>query len=148
MKSFRTHLVLPVALLIIFSCSQPTSFSTVTEEQAIRDVLRLQTEAWNTGTLEEFMAGYWKSDSLLFVGSKVTHGWDSTLARYKRNYPDKAAQGTLRFEILKLNFISPDACLITGKFFLTRANDNPTGLFTLVFRKKEGKWVIVYDHTS
>lgn len=130
------------------SCDQPAPFSAAIEEQAIREVLRLQTEAWNSGTLEEFMDGYWQSDSLLFVGSKITHGWDSTLARYKRNYPDRAAQGTLRFEILRLSFISPDACLITGKFFLTRSNDSPSGLFTLVFRKKQGKWLIVYDHTS
>ena len=36
----------------------------------------------------------------MFIGSKgITYGWDSTLARYKRNYPDKATMGKLTFEL-------------------------------------------------
>ena len=118
------------------------------EEATIRQVLADQEEAWNKGSLEDFMRGYWQSDSLMFIGSKVTQGWDSTLARYKRNYPTPEARGTLTFTILNVQFLSSDACLVTGRFLLTRANDAPTGLFTLVFRKKEEHWVIVYDHTS
>jgi hypothetical protein len=85
---------------------------------------------------------------VLFIGSKITSGWDSTLVRYKRSYPDKAAMGKLRFEILRMDFISADSYLVTGKYFLTREKDNPSGIFTLLFKKKKGSWVIVYDHTS
>ena len=94
------------------------------------------------------MKGYWKSDSIYFIGSKITAGWDSTLVRYKKSYPDAAAMGKLRFEILMMDFVSADACLVTGKYFLTREKDNPSGIFTLLFRKKNGAWLIVYDHTS
>jgi hypothetical protein len=118
------------------------------EEIAVRKVLQLQQDAWNEANIEAFMKGYWKSDSITFIGSEITQGWDATLARYKKSYPDQAAMGKLRFEILRVNFISKDACMITGKYFLTRANDAPNGIFTLLFRKKEGQWVIVYDHTS
>jgi hypothetical protein len=38
--------------------------------------------------------------------------------------------------------------LVTGRYFLQRKTDNPSGVFTLLFRKKKGKWVVVYDHTS
>lgn len=103
---------------------------------------------WNGADIDAYMVGYWKSDSLLFIGSKITSGWDNTLARYKKNYPTKEAMGTLRFEILRIDFISTGAYLVTGKYFLTRITDNPNGVFTLLFRKKEGKWVVVYDHTA
>ena len=140
-----------VLALTIFSCtSHPTSskIDLKAEETSIRLVLQNQVEDWNKANIEGFMQGYWKSDSILFIGSKITHGWDSTLARYKRSYPDEATMGKLRFELMDIKFITADACLVTGKYFLTREKDNPHGIFTLLFRKKEGKWVIVYDHTS
>ncbi len=118
------------------------------DEKAIRTVLDKQVIAWNEANIDEFMKGYWKSDSILFIGRKITSGWDSTLIRYKKGYPDKAAMGKLRFEILRMDFASSEACLVTGKFFLTREKDNPSGIFTLLFKKKKGQWVIVYDHTS
>ncbi len=118
------------------------------DEMAIRTVLDKQVAAWNEVNIDEFMKGYWKSDSLLFIGRKITSGWDSTLIRYKKSYSDKAAMGKLRFEVLRLDFISQEACLVTGKYFLTREKDSPNGIFTLLFKKKKGQWVIVYDHTS
>jgi len=118
------------------------------DEALIRQVLSKQVNAWNEANIEEFMKGYWKSDSILFIGRKITSGWDSTLLRYKKSYPDKAAMGKLRFEILRMDFASANACLVTGKFFLTREKDNPSGIFTLLFKKKKGQWLIVYDHTS
>jgi len=137
------------ALLVLASCNNtPSTTDKTSDDFAIRTVLNNQVVAWNKGDIESFMKGYWKSDSIFFIGKKITSGWDSTLARYKKSYPDKAAMGKLRFEILQLNFVSTDACLVTGKFFLTREKDNPHGIFTLLFKKKKGSWVIVYDHTS
>ena len=140
-----------VLALTIFSCTSHQTSSTIdlkAEETSIRLVLQNQVEDWNKANIEGFMQGYWKSDSILFIGSKITHGWDSTLARYKRSYPDETTMGKLRFELMDIKFITADACLVTGKYLLTREKDNPHGIFTLLFRKKEGKWVIVYDHTS
>src|SRR5271154_6944520 len=93
---------------------------------AIRRVLDQQVAAWNRGDINKFMEGYWKSDSILFIGSEIATGWESTLARYKRSYPDKAAMGILKFEILRIDFISSDSYLVTGKYFLTRAKDSPS----------------------
>ncbi|MBS1681919.1 MAG: nuclear transport factor 2 family protein [Bacteroidetes bacterium] len=143
--------LLPLILLSIVSCtsnSKQAKMDKTSDDVAIRQVLNNQVVAWNNADIETFMQGYWKSDSILFIGSKITSGWDSTLTRYKKSYPDKAAMGSLRFEILKMDFIAADACLVTGNFFLTREHDNPHGIFTLLFRKKNGNWVIVYDHTS
>ncbi len=85
----------------------------------------------------------------MFIGSKgITYGWDSTMARYKRNYPDKAAMGILSFDLLELKQLSPDYYFVVGKFTLLRDRDTPTGHFDLLFKKINGKWLIMSDHTS
>ncbi|MCX8491324.1 MAG: DUF4440 domain-containing protein [Cyclobacteriaceae bacterium] len=143
----KTFLVCVLLLISNFSIAQKNS-EQFREGNAIRVVLAQQVADWNTFNIEGFMGGYWRSDSLLFIGAKITHGWDSTLARYKKSYPTKDAMGILRFEIIRLQFAAADACLVTGRYFLQRKTDNPSGVFTLLFRKKKGKWVVVYDHTS
>jgi len=121
--------------------------TTVAEKQ-IRHLLADQQKAWNAGDLEAFMAGYWKSDSLQFIGKNIRHGWQATLDGYKKGYPDKAAMGELRFDIWQTIQLADDAYLVSGKYTLIREKDQPSGPFTLIFRLKAGKWVIVYDHTS
>jgi hypothetical protein len=147
-----TKIVTLSFLTLLASCQQAAQKeakkSNPLDEKLIREVLDKQVAAWNETDIEGFMQGYWKSDSLLFIGSKITNGWDSTLARYKRSYPDKAAMGTLRFEIMRMDFISSDSYLVTGKYFLMREKDNLNGVFTLLLKKKREKWVVVYDHTS
>ncbi|MEI9918329.1 MAG: nuclear transport factor 2 family protein [Bacteroidota bacterium] len=132
-----------IFVVVFIGCSAKKS-----EEGAIRELLGKQQTAWNQGNVEEFMKGYWKSDSLMFIGSRITYGWDSTLARYHKAYPDRAAMGELTFTFYSFKFISDDACLVTGRFHLKRTVDEPTGMFTLLLRKKNGEWMIVYDHTS
>jgi len=107
-----------------------------------------QVAAWNEGNLEKFMETYWKSDSLQFIGSQITSGWQATLDGYKLRYPNVAMIGKTRFEILRILPISSHASLVTGKFFLTRESGDVKGIFTVVVKKINGNWVVIYDHTS
>lgn len=114
----------------------------------IKKVLSAQQKAWNEGNIEVFMQGYWPSDSLTFIGSKgLTYGWKKTLDNYKKSYPDKTTMGKLQFDILKLDILSADAAILIGRYTLIREKDQPTGLFTLVWKKIDGKWVIISDQT-
>ena len=120
-----------------------------TDEQAIRAVMYKQVREWNNGNIPAFMETYAKTDSLMFIGSKgITYGWDSTLARYKRNYPDKATMGKLSFELKELKQLSERYYYIVGKFILDREKGNVSGHFDLLFEKINGKWFIIADHTS
>jgi len=120
-----------------------------TDERTIREVLSNQVDCWNAGDLECFMEGYWKSDDLIFIGSKgVTYGWQKTLDNYKKSYPDKAAMGTLTFDLILLEPLSEDFWSVIGKWTLKRKQDEPTGHFTLIFRRLGNDWVIVSDHSS
>lgn len=118
-------------------------------EAAIRRVMDDQAAAWNRGDIEAFMAGYWRSDKLVFVsGDKVTRGWQQTLDNYKRSYDTRAKMGTLTFSDLEFSILSKNAAIVLGSWALKRETDNPKGKFTLTFRKFKDGWRIVMDHTS
>lgn len=119
------------------------------DENQIRQILQLQTEAWNRGDIDSFMAGYWKSDETAFVGANgIARGWQAVLDRYKKNYPDRKAMGQLTFSNLEVHVTCPDAAFAIGQFELKRENDKPAGIFTLDFRKFSEGWRIIVDHTT
>lgn len=119
------------------------------DETIIRKMLADQTVEWNKGKIESFMQGYWKSDSLLFVGkSGPNYGFRKTLENYKKGYPDTAAMGKLSFDILKVTRLSPDYFFVLGKWMLKRSIGDLSGHYTLLFRKIKGEWKIVVDHSS
>ena len=138
-------------LLLLFSLfGAPLFAQTSADRRTILGILNRQTTDWNAGHVEAFMNGYWKSDSLTFVGKVgITYGYEATLSNYKRRYPDRASMGTLKFTILKVEFPAKDVAYIIGKFHLTRPQvGDAEGHFTLLWRKLGGKWVIVSDHSS
>jgi len=119
------------------------------DKQAIMKVLETQRIAWNKGDIDAYMQGYWKSDSLMFIGHTApAYGWQQTLAGYKKAYPDKAAMGQLTFGIMKVDILDPTNAFVLGTWHLKREKDAPGGYFTLWFRKIDGEWKIVCDHTS
>ena len=136
------------ACLLLFALNAG-AFADETDLAAIKRTLADQVAAWNRGDIPGFMDGYWKSEKLRFAsGGSITHGWQTTLERYLKRYPDKAAMGTLTFTDHEVTQLAPDAALVFGKWELQRAHDKPWGLYTLVLRKLEGRWLIVSDHTS
>lgn len=133
-----------ICLLISIS-----SYAQKSDAQEILSILDQQTVAWNAGNINEFMKGYWHSDSLMFIGkSGITYGYDNTLNNYKRNYPDTAHMGKLTFHTMKVERLSNDAFFVVGKWQLDRSVGNASGHYSLIFRKIKGKWMIVSDHSS
>ncbi|GAB4334588.1 MAG: hypothetical protein OHK0038_11820 [Flammeovirgaceae bacterium] len=115
----------------------------------IQKVLEKQQEAWNDGNLEKFMKGYYQSENLKFIGkSGVTYGWEATLARYKKAYPDKKAMGKLTFEIISIEKIEKKSVFVIGKWTLKKDDGEVTGHFSLLWKKIKGEWLIVADHSS
>lgn len=126
-----------------------TTFGFTQDREAIIKVLDDQRIAWNKGDIEGFMQGYWKSDSLLFVGKTApVYGWQQTLDRYKKSYPGKAGMGELTFDIMKVSVLDDTNAFVLGGWHLKLTNSAPGGYFTLWFRKIDGEWKIVCDHTS
>lgn len=119
-------------------------------EKEILSILNRQTQFWNAGDIPSFMKGYWESDSLMFIGKNgITYGYAQTLANYLKNYPSVEDMGKLNFDIKKTTLLSSEACFVIGKWHLKRSQKGDlSGHFTLLFRKLNGTWVIVADHSS
>lgn len=118
------------------------------DEIAIRNAMNLQITAWNNGNIDTFMTTYWNNDSVLFVSKPPVWGWQATLDRYKKTYPDTAAMGKLSFDLMQLKQLSNEYYFVLGAWHLKRSIGDVGGYFTLLFRKIDGKWLIVADHSS
>ena len=139
------HILLTLTLLLL--CA--TSFGQNKDEQAIRHVLNTQAQQWNKGNIDGYMRGYWHSDSLIFIGKNgPEYGYDNTLKRYKKAYPDAAHMGQLTLTIKSMKRLSPEYYFVIGGWALQRSAGNVSGNFTLLFRKVSGQWVIITDHSS
>jgi len=137
-------LLIITILTITISCNSNNS----SEKDGIMNVMNIQEQAWSDGSVDDFMKGYWQSDSLMFVGKNgIKYGWETTLDNYKKSYPDKSAMGKLEFDVIKLE-VNGSSAFMLGKWSLIRENDNPNGYFDLYWKKLDGKWVITIDHTS
>ena len=131
----------------VFICM--TSFAQDKNEQAIRKILDEQNKEWNKGDLEQFMKGYWKNDSLVFIGKNgPVFGYSNALNNYRKNYRDTVIMGKLSFEIMTVKKLSDEYYFVTGKFFLKRSIGDAKGVYTLLCRKINGQWKIVVDHSS
>lgn len=137
-------------LLVAFSLFSINCFcQSKTDVSEVKDAMKKQEVAWNKADIEGFMVYYWKSDSLKFIGSKgITYGWQKTLYNYKKSYPTPDAMGVLTFENNTIEQLSPTKIFVIGKWNLKRKEGDVGGHYTLLWKKQNGKWVIVVDHTS
>ena len=124
-------------------------FGQTGEEKSIRQLLKVQTESWNRGDIEDFMQTYWKSDSLIFIGkSGVRFGWQETLNNYKKGYPDTTAMGKLSFDIIRVKKLSSEYYYVVGKWMLKRTIGDLSGHYDLLLKRIKGSWYIIADHSS
>ncbi|MBL4704897.1 MAG: nuclear transport factor 2 family protein [Flavobacteriales bacterium] len=110
-----------------------------------------QQNAWNSGSLDRFMIGYWKSDSLKFIGkSGLNTGWQKTLDNYKKSYPTPDSMGILQFDNISIEQLDVNVGLVIGKWTLFREilGDTLSGHYSLNWQLRDGEWVIIADHSS
>jgi ketosteroid isomerase-like protein len=144
-----TRLIRLAAALFVISFPAARAADPTAIQSAVRAVLDQQVKDWNAGDIEKFMRGYDRSEKTRFAsGGNITLGWQAVMDRYRRTYSDKAAMGTLTFSDIDITVASDDSALVFGRWHLKRDKDEPSGLFTLLFRKTTDGWRIVHDHTS
>src|ERR1700722_15139143 len=88
--------------------------------QAIRAAMDKQVADWNRGDLEAFATGYKNSPDILFIGSKISRGYDQMLNTYRTNYSTKEKMGTLSFTQLEVQPLDEHFATVTGHFHLER----------------------------
>ncbi len=127
--------------------------------EAAAAVLATQAEAWNAGDLEAFCAVY--SDDAVYLSSTgITRGKPAILERYKQRFPDPAAMGSLRFDIVETRPAAGVEFTLLGdaapsrvhgisavaRWHLTYPDREPAeGLTLIVLRRRGGEWKMVQD---
>ena len=116
---------------------------------AIQIAMNKQSQCWSNGDIDGFMDGYWKSDSLRFLGRRgLTLGWQTTLNNYKKSYPDKNAMGRLIFTHISFEPLNDKQIFVVGKWALEREKDTLSGYYSLIWKKIDGEWKVIFDHTN
>lgn len=139
------RLVVIIYLIIQFPSMRAQSEAV----KAVAENMKKQEVAWNNFDIDGFMKYYWNNDSLKFIGSKgITYGWKNTLENYKKGYPDKKAMGFLTFTNITIEELSANSIYVIGKWNLKKEDKDVGGHYTLLWKKINGKWVIVCDHTD
>jgi uncharacterized protein (TIGR02246 family) len=149
MRLFRTFILLFAVLRLAgpsFLQGQNTS-----PAQAIRAVLDKQVVDWNRGDLETFATGYKNSPDILFMGSRISKGYEQMLEGYKKSFPNKEKMGVLSFSELEVQPLDEHFATVTGRFHLERSaagGGNAGGFYLLVMEKTPAGWKIVRDDTT
>jgi uncharacterized protein (TIGR02246 family) len=142
--------------LVFISCAARAQdlqqLTTATREQLdVVKVLVSQEAAWNKGDIEGFAQAYKDSPDILFVTNSVNRGFAGIVAAYRRDFPSKAAMGTLSFSDLEVHPLDENFAVVIGKYHLERGKKdggNAEGMFSLVLEKTDQGWKIVVDHTT
>ena len=144
---FKLVLILFASNILLYSCNEDQP----NDCQQIDELMMKQQHSWNNGNIEEFMSFYWNNDSLMFIGKNgIQYGWQTTLDNYQKRYPNKQEMGELNFTNLHCIAIGNQYYQITGNWKLIRTDSlgNLTGFYSLLWKKMDDRWVIVYDHTN
>jgi ketosteroid isomerase-like protein len=145
----RRALAAASVVVLALACSRGRGF-TADDRREVEAVLERQRLAWNRGDLPGYMAGYTRSEQLVFTsGGKIRRGWEQTLAAYQKRYGgDRAGMGQLAFEIIDVQPAGADGAVMLGRWKLTGTPQAGAGVFSVVFERQPGGWRIVHDHTS
>ncbi len=148
MKNFKGIVLFLIFSLTLASCGQDFTL-TQQEKNEIDAIIEKQLEAWNSGDMETFMSFYDRSDSLIFMGkSGITYGWQENYDVYKRAFPGKEGMGHLHFEAETYQKIDKHTVLVVGSFKMTWPDREFSGYYSEIWRKLNGKWTVLFDHSS
>lgn len=136
--------------LVACASAPPVRRFEAMDTTAVTSVLHDQMAAWNRGDLAGYMAGYARTDALVFTsGGKIRKGWQATYDSYQTRYgKDPSTMGKLAFEILQVDAIGADGAVVLGTWTLTESQQPGTGVFSVIFERRPEGWRIIHDHTS
>jgi ketosteroid isomerase-like protein len=155
--SLRSSLRLAAVLFVLLApltlpAQNPDRLHTASRQELdVIKVLLAQEAAWNRGDLPAFASGYKDSPDTLFITHQISRGYAGLLDQYKRDYPTRAAMGTLAFSELEVRPLDENYAVCIGKYHLERGKKdggNAGGIFSLVFEKTTDGWKIIIDHTT
>lgn len=138
------------ALAFVSNYRQTSARETV--EEVVKKVLTAQAAAVEKGDLQA-LDKLWSNDKsvLVFENGGVDEGWENY--RNKHLAPELESFKDLKYSVSDI-VVKADKNLAWATYKYTLAADwnkrkiETGGVGTMVFEKKDGKWLIVHSHTS
>lgn len=122
--------------------------------QGITRALSDSAAAWSAGDLNRFMTCYEDDPATSYVsgGGRLVTGYRAIRDMYAQRFGggSRAAMGALSVDVESLRLLGPDYAYVVGRFHVHRAaadGGDATGLTTLLFHHRAGRWLIVADHS-
>ena len=136
------------ALWALGCASTPLTAQVMTPQEEIRDLVKQMEEGWNSGSLDEFLSVFDKTESIDFV---TPHGYYRNYTElyngFRRTFRYKKQMGKLRFNILRTIQLAPYTWFVSINWRIEvldamgpRSN---AGILTLVVRRGKGGWRII-----
>jgi len=149
--------------LVVTGCTEPSRETTeLAELEAIEEIetlLDAQGADWSRGDLESF-TGIYAENCVYISPSGMVEGRQALIERYRERYPDSAAMGSLRLDIIEMRpaFVTIKSILpelkpsgiggmsVVARWTLSYPDmESSSGLTLIVFRRINGDWKIVHD---
>jgi ketosteroid isomerase-like protein len=114
-------------------------------------MMNTSADDWNRGDMDAFATAYKNSPDILFIGRKISRGYEQMVATYKKNYASREAMGKLTFSLLEVQPLDEHFATVTGHFHLERTaagGGNADGYYLLVVEKTAAGWKIVRDDST
>jgi ketosteroid isomerase-like protein len=124
---------------------------TIGDADRIRMMMLKSAEDWNRHDIDAFATSYKNSPDILFIGRKISRGYDQMVATYKAAYGTPEKMGTLSFTDLETQPLDANFATVTGHFHLERTaagGGNADGYFLLVVEHTAAGWKIVRDDST
>ena len=120
-------------------------------QRDVSEMLARSAGDWNSGDLAGFMSDYARDSLTSFIsGGRVRYGWQPMYDRYQEHYfAPGMSRDSLSFEDVRVRALTPPFAFATARFALHRGDSLVgSGPFTLVLERRDGRWLILHDHTS
>ncbi len=148
---------------LLAGCGEPSPEAIELAEleavEEIEAILEAQGADWSRGDLEAFTSIY-SEDCVYISTSGIVEGRRALMERYRSRYPDRAAMGSLKLDIIEMRpaFVTVRSMLpvlkstdiggmsVVARWTLSYADRQPsTGLTLIVLRCIGGEWKIIHD---
>jgi ketosteroid isomerase-like protein len=106
---------------------------------------------WNRGDIEVALSAYWDSPDITWVNrTGISYGFDDFAAEMRTAYADAPeTMGIYTAELLGDRVLSENEVLLIARWDISRGDERLYGgVSTMLWRRIDGKWKIVFEHAS
>jgi len=106
--------------------------------------------AWNSGRIEDAIAYFYNSDSLLWVNrAGIEKGYQPILGSYLQDFADRSKMGTYSYEPLYIELLSSKSVYYVYRWKIElNGKKLRGGVSSQIWKKSNKRWLVFIEHFS